>query len=375
MQSWVDVSEWYGITKDEKQACDWYRKAADQGYATAQFNLGTMYHNGFGVTKDLRQALVWYQKAAQQGYEEAKKSAKTLEDQGVTPAQLPSNPSNSNPSQVSAASSNIASSPNVSSTLTPLQPGLESTQNNNPSPVQSGAQGKPMPQTLESKTQKEVVKPVTNTVSSNNSALPSQTSLAKPSTPAVSAWLDTETINLLKNQATTENLITGLQTLQVDIKQSQERVDKYQQQLTGLQSLMRAADANALEKLNGNARELQRMINREKELQLAEQERQVIFSQDKLSDFYYAFILQLTDSWLACKTIHSGKVGNTEKGPLDYLAKGIDKLGSYISLPGIKLLTDIAGKAISAWSERDRKLGVNRMADFFGGLVSGDTSN
>ena len=29
-----------GVSKDEQQAITWYRKAADQGYAMAQYNLG-----------------------------------------------------------------------------------------------------------------------------------------------------------------------------------------------------------------------------------------------------------------------------------------------------------------------------------------------
>jgi TPR repeat protein len=49
----------------------WYQKAADQGYAGAQYDLGFMYVNGKGVLKDDKQAVYWYQKAADQGYAEA----------------------------------------------------------------------------------------------------------------------------------------------------------------------------------------------------------------------------------------------------------------------------------------------------------------
>jgi len=37
-------------------------KAADQGFARAQFNLGGMYAYGEGVLKDDKQAVKWYQK-------------------------------------------------------------------------------------------------------------------------------------------------------------------------------------------------------------------------------------------------------------------------------------------------------------------------
>ncbi|MBM3794707.1 MAG: sel1 repeat family protein [Acidobacteria bacterium] len=35
-----------GVPKDAAQAVFWYRKAADQGNANAQFNLGLMSYNG-----------------------------------------------------------------------------------------------------------------------------------------------------------------------------------------------------------------------------------------------------------------------------------------------------------------------------------------
>ena len=58
-----------------------YRKAADQGYAFAQNNLGAMYENGQGVAKDYAQAVVWYRKAAAQGIELAKANLKRLSAQ------------------------------------------------------------------------------------------------------------------------------------------------------------------------------------------------------------------------------------------------------------------------------------------------------
>ena len=49
----------------------WYRKAAEQGVAEAQYNLGVMYDNGRGVRQDDAQAVHWYRKAAEQGNVEA----------------------------------------------------------------------------------------------------------------------------------------------------------------------------------------------------------------------------------------------------------------------------------------------------------------
>jgi len=57
-----------GVSQDYREALVWYRKAAEQGYAPAQVNLGKMYENGQGVSKDETQAVAWYRKAAEQGY-------------------------------------------------------------------------------------------------------------------------------------------------------------------------------------------------------------------------------------------------------------------------------------------------------------------
>ena len=45
----------------------WYRLAAEQGEATAQFNLGVMYATGQGVPQDFKEAMQWYYLAAMQG--------------------------------------------------------------------------------------------------------------------------------------------------------------------------------------------------------------------------------------------------------------------------------------------------------------------
>lgn len=53
-----------GATQDYARAAEWYRKAADQSHALAQFNLGMMYANGQGVARDDAQSLLWFAKAA-----------------------------------------------------------------------------------------------------------------------------------------------------------------------------------------------------------------------------------------------------------------------------------------------------------------------
>ncbi|KAF9348715.1 hypothetical protein BGX26_012883 [Mortierella sp. AD094] len=55
------------------KAIECFRKSADQGYAAAQYNLGSMYELGQGVTQDHLIAAEWYQKAASQENTEASK--------------------------------------------------------------------------------------------------------------------------------------------------------------------------------------------------------------------------------------------------------------------------------------------------------------
>jgi hypothetical protein len=55
-----------GLTKDEVQAVSWYRKAAEQNWAEAQYRLGLCYTSGRGVAKDQEEAVKWHRKAAEQ---------------------------------------------------------------------------------------------------------------------------------------------------------------------------------------------------------------------------------------------------------------------------------------------------------------------
>jgi TPR repeat protein len=42
-----------GVSKDAKQAVYWYKKAAEQGYAGAQYNLGVIIKNRVCITLKL----------------------------------------------------------------------------------------------------------------------------------------------------------------------------------------------------------------------------------------------------------------------------------------------------------------------------------
>ena len=61
----------YYSKNDFKEAAVWWNKAAEQGQATAQYNLGVMYVKGQGVPQDYKEAFNWYLKAANQGNAQA----------------------------------------------------------------------------------------------------------------------------------------------------------------------------------------------------------------------------------------------------------------------------------------------------------------
>ena len=72
---------------DIAQAAAWYEKAAAQGHAKAQFNLGLLYGKGQGVAQDYGQARVWWEKAAAQGDAKAQYALGVLYDNGHGVAQ------------------------------------------------------------------------------------------------------------------------------------------------------------------------------------------------------------------------------------------------------------------------------------------------
>jgi TPR repeat protein len=62
-------------------AANWFGKAAEQGLANAQLNLGSLYERGEGVEQNPQQAEKWYRLAAAQGSEEAQERLDLLKSQ------------------------------------------------------------------------------------------------------------------------------------------------------------------------------------------------------------------------------------------------------------------------------------------------------
>ncbi|TDQ08402.1 tetratricopeptide repeat protein [Pedobacter metabolipauper] len=54
-------------TPDNKEAMNWFLKAAEKGHASATFYIGSMYHEGLAGPKSVTKALNWYKKSASMG--------------------------------------------------------------------------------------------------------------------------------------------------------------------------------------------------------------------------------------------------------------------------------------------------------------------
>ena len=60
-----------GVEEDEEKAARYWRMAAEQGHAGAQYLLGKAYAAGLGLEQDDREAVKWLRKAARQGKADA----------------------------------------------------------------------------------------------------------------------------------------------------------------------------------------------------------------------------------------------------------------------------------------------------------------
>ena len=71
-----------GVSEDDEEAVKWYTLAAEQGNPQSQGNLGVMYEHGQGVPKDDKEAVKWYRLAAEQGHASAQYLLGMMYDDG-----------------------------------------------------------------------------------------------------------------------------------------------------------------------------------------------------------------------------------------------------------------------------------------------------
>jgi hypothetical protein len=57
-----------GVGRDQNESLQWLKRAAENGYPAAQFNLGFSYATGSGATVNLPEAVKWFRLSAEQGF-------------------------------------------------------------------------------------------------------------------------------------------------------------------------------------------------------------------------------------------------------------------------------------------------------------------
>ena len=72
-----------GVSQDYATAVKFYRLASEQGHISAQFHLGLMYQKGVGVPQDYKTAEKWWKLAAKQGDARAQTNLGMLYGKGL----------------------------------------------------------------------------------------------------------------------------------------------------------------------------------------------------------------------------------------------------------------------------------------------------
>ncbi|EEV88703.1 Putative beta-lactamase hcpD precursor [Cardiobacterium hominis] len=68
-----------GVPHDDKKALEWFKKAAAQNEAFAQYNIAIAYGLGKGVPRDFDKQREWLEKSAAQNFAPAEKMLKELD--------------------------------------------------------------------------------------------------------------------------------------------------------------------------------------------------------------------------------------------------------------------------------------------------------
>ncbi|MSO88389.1 MAG: hypothetical protein EXQ89_00160 [Rhodospirillaceae bacterium] len=81
---WLGLAyrEGWGVPRSDVDAVRSYRRAAEAGLAEAQSNLGLMYERGDGIPQDEAEALRWYRRAAELGQPEAQFNLAAMLEEG-----------------------------------------------------------------------------------------------------------------------------------------------------------------------------------------------------------------------------------------------------------------------------------------------------
>ena len=74
------LANYYAGKSQLFEAMGWWQRAAEQGHAPSQYNLGIAYFRGQDAPKDVDKAMSWWRRAADQGYGPAKNTLQQLRE-------------------------------------------------------------------------------------------------------------------------------------------------------------------------------------------------------------------------------------------------------------------------------------------------------
>lgn len=76
-------TEGRGVAPDLSEAANWYKLAADRGFAPAQYRVANLFEKGTGVTRDIEKALSYYRQSAEAGNASAMHNLAVLHASGA----------------------------------------------------------------------------------------------------------------------------------------------------------------------------------------------------------------------------------------------------------------------------------------------------
>lgn len=183
-------------------------------------------------------------------------------------------------------------------------------------------------------------------------------------TPVSPASSDISSISAPFMSASSEvlNYFAQLETTHTQLQTLQEQVQQNAMALNDIRTSLPTATGAASVLLQTREQELESVLSKETQILLANKERQLIFNDDKLADYYYTFQVQFRGVFLACAAIHSGMVDNVATSGLRLFGEAAEAAASAIPLGGMVLM--ILGKVCQKWGHRERKNFVNHIARF-----------
>jgi TPR repeat protein len=76
-----------GVPQDFKEAVKWWKLSAEQGFGNAQYDLGMMYYDGIGVPQDYALAHMWFNLSGSSG-DDNYVAMRNITEKKMSPSQI-----------------------------------------------------------------------------------------------------------------------------------------------------------------------------------------------------------------------------------------------------------------------------------------------